>query len=94
MKRWMLSLSAAGLLLSGCAVYDGGPVYPSGYYVPPSTQGYVYPTYAPPPVYGGVWFQSEQRSRYGGYRGRHDGFRRDWHDGYGRNGYGRRGHWR
>jgi hypothetical protein len=79
MKRLKLILPAAVLLLSGCAVYEPGPVYPSGYYVPPPRVVYGYPTYAPPPVYGGVWFRSG-----GGYRGDH-------HGGH----HGRRhGHWR
>lgn len=83
MKRLMLILPAAVLLLSGCAVYEPGPVYPSGYYVPPPRVAYGYPTYAPPPVYGGVWFRSG-----GGYRG---GYRGDHHGGH----HGRRhGHWR
>jgi len=84
MKRLMLTLPVAALLLSGCAVYDAGPVYPSGgYYAPPpvvySAPSY-YPRYvAPPVVFGSVYF--------GGGRG-HGG------RGHGDRGYGHRGGWR
>ncbi len=65
MKRLMLILPVAALLLSGCAVYDAGPVYPAHYYTPPPRAVYAYPTYAPPAVYGSVWFGGG-----GGHHGR------------------------
>jgi hypothetical protein len=87
MKRLMLILPAAVLLLSGCAVYEPGPVYPAGYYTPPRVS-YGYPVYAPPPVYGGVWIESHRG--YRGYRGHRGGYRGDHWGGY--RGYGK--HWR
>ena len=72
MKRLMLILPVAAALLSGCAVYEPGPVYPASYYAPPPRPVYAYPTYgypsyAPPAVYGSVWF--------GGGHGGHGGGR-------------------
>lgn len=70
MKRLMLILPAAVLLLSGCAVYDAGPVYQGRYYAPPPVYvepAYAYPRYVAPPVYGRVWF--------GGGGGRHGRWR-------------------
>lgn len=66
MKRLMLILPVAAVLLSGCAVYEPGPVYPASYYVPPPRPVYAYPAYAPPPVYGSVWLGG---GRGGGHRG-------------------------
>ncbi len=83
MKRLMLILPAAVLLLSGCAVYEPGLVYPAGYYVEPRRPVYAYPTYAPPPVYGGIWFGNGYRRD--GYRG--GGHRHGYRGGHG-------GHWR
>lgn len=93
MKRLMLILPAAVLLLSGCAVYEPGPVYPAGYYVPPPRVAYGYPAYVPPPVYGGVWFGDRSYRGHGGFRGRSDWYRGrgDWYRG---RGDGHRGHWR
>lgn len=77
MKRLMLILPAAVLLLSGCAVYEPGPVYPAGYYAPPRAV-YGYPTYVAPPVYGGVWLGGGHRGHGGGYRGGYRGHGGHW----------------